>query len=99
MARLRYTELARKDLRKIWFQIAEDSISKADAVVDRITSRCLRLVDFPESGPSRPGIAGDVRIVVVERWLATYRVTPNGVQIVRIADGRRDLSRLVLLRK
>ena len=64
MARLRYTELARKDLRKIWFQIAEDSISNADAVVDRITSRCLRLVDFPESGPS----VLELRVTYVLLW-------------------------------
>ena len=46
--------------------------------------------------PVRPGIAGDVRIVVIERWLAIYRVTPDGVQIVRIIDGKRDLARLEL---
>jgi toxin ParE1/3/4 len=28
----------------------------------------------------------------IERWLALYRVTENGAQIVRIIDAARDLS-------
>ena len=96
MRRLRYTEQARADLRHIWFQVIENGVSVADSAIDRITSRCNRLIDFPESGPSRPRIASDVRIVVVERWVAVYRITPDGVQIVRIVDGKRDLERLVL---
>ncbi len=28
----------------------------------------------------------------IERWLALYRVTDDGAQIVRIVDGARDLA-------
>jgi hypothetical protein len=36
------------------------------------------------------------RALVVERWLAVYRITQIGVQIVRIVDGACDLSNLEL---
>jgi len=32
--------------------------------------------------------------LVHERWLILYRLLPRGVEVVRIADGARDLSAL-----
>ena len=33
-------------------------------------------------------------MLVIDRWLALYRLMHDGVQIVRIVDGARDLSKL-----
>lgn len=43
-------------------------------------------------GKARPEIAPDARVWVIERWLALYRLTEHGAQIVRIIDGARDLA-------
>ena len=53
------------------------------------------LLHFPELGPERSDIAADARMLVIERWIALYRLVEQGVQIVRIVDGTRDLSRLI----
>lgn len=34
-------------------------------------------------------------MLVTERWIALYRSVEQGVQIVRIVDGARDVSRLI----
>jgi len=50
------------------------------------------LKEHPRLGRARTDINPDARSLVIERWLALYRVTDDGVQIVRIIDGARDLA-------
>ena len=68
----------------------------ADRVLDRIEERCEQLSEFPRLGPLRPEISTDARALVIERWLAIYRIAADGAHVVRIVDGAQDLSRLVL---
>ncbi|ABD87770.1 type II toxin-antitoxin system RelE/ParE family toxin [Rhodopseudomonas palustris] len=99
MGAVRYTRKARQDLIDIWRHIAAESPATADQCLDRIEARCKQLAAFPEIGRERRDIAPDARMLVVERWIAIYRVVEQGVQIVRIVDGARDLSRLALPQK
>jgi toxin ParE1/3/4 len=68
-------------------------------VYDRIEESCRRLRDHPELGSARPETAEGARMIVIERWLALYRLIGDGVQIVRIVDGARDLTGLVWTRE
>jgi toxin ParE1/3/4 len=43
-------------------------------------------------GPARPDIAGDARILVERPYLILYRLVPEGVQIVRVLHGARDID-------
>jgi toxin ParE1/3/4 len=93
---MRYSRQAREDILSIWQHIAASDPQTADRILDRIEERCEQLGKFPRLGPSRPEITGGARALVIDRWLAIYRISADGVQIVRIVDGARDLSRLVL---
>lgn len=92
----RYTEQARRDLIDIHHAISDHHPSIANAHIRRITERCRQLAIFPESGPMRTDIAPDARVLVVERWIAIYRLRAYGAQIVRVVDGARDLTDLDL---
>ena len=94
MGKVSYTNRAREDLTTIWLHIAPNNPSAADRVVDRIEDRCNRLRDYPQLGRARVEIAGDARILIIERWVALYHLVENGIQIVRIVDGTRDLTNL-----
>ena len=94
MARIHYTHQARADLIDIWIHIANDSQTTADRCIERIESRCRELAEFPELGPERPDIAPDARMLVIDRWLVLYRIEGDGVRIVRVVDGARDLTRI-----
>jgi toxin ParE1/3/4 len=62
--------------------------------MDLIEDRCRLLRDHRQLGPAREDIDTEARILVIERWIAIYRLVEDGVQIVRIVDGARDLSKL-----
>lgn len=94
VSKLHFTHRAREDLLDIWVYIAAQNPSAADRVFDRIEESCWRLRDFPQVGPARPDIAENARILIIERWLALYRLIDDGVQVVRIVDGARDLRQL-----
>src|SRR5215207_8020626 len=66
----------------------------ADSFIDSVLERCRQLEQFPELGPVRHDVRPDARCLVHERWLILYRLLPRGVEVVRIADGARDLSAL-----
>lgn len=94
MGKVRYTNRAREDLLDIWAAIAPHNPAAADRVYDRIEDACRSLRDLPERGPARPDIAVSARAIVIERWLAFYRLMEDGAQVVRIVDGARDLGKL-----
>ena len=93
MTQVRFTARAREDLLDIWVYIAtRSSEAAADRAYDGIEQTCGLLRDHPHLGRARPEIHGDARSLVIDRWLALYRVTANGAQIVRIIDSARDLA-------
>ena len=65
----------------------------AEALYDRLESRVQLLVRFPEAGARRPKIDRAARVLVEQPYLILYRVTAQGVQIVRVVHGARRLGR------
>jgi len=95
VSRVRFTRRAREDLLDIWLYIApRNSEAVAHRVYDQIEEACRRLKDYPQLGPARPDIAEGARALVIERWLALYRLVEDDVQVVRVVDGVRDLAKI-----
>ncbi|MGI3900322.1 MAG: type II toxin-antitoxin system RelE/ParE family toxin [Janthinobacterium lividum] len=94
MGQVRFTRRARADLLDIWSHVAERDPVEADSVLDRIEAGCTVLREHPRFGRARPDIGTGARILVIERWLALYRVVGSHVRVVRIVDGARDLRRI-----
>jgi toxin ParE1/3/4 len=51
-------------------------------------------VTIRKLGSARPDIAEDARALVIDHWIAFYRLIDNDVQIVRVVDGVQDLTKL-----
>jgi toxin ParE1/3/4 len=94
VTKVRFTRRAREDLLDIWPYIEPRSPLIADQVYDRIERNCQHLRDHPQLGPARPEIGDGARALIIERWIALYRLMEDGVQIVRIVDGARDLTHI-----
>ena len=95
MSKVRFTHRAREDLLDIWLYIARrNSEAVADQIYDRIEEHCRLLIEHPQIGRARPEIAEDARTLVIERWLALYRLLADGAQVVRIIDGSRELTKI-----
>ena len=92
MARFRRTAEAERDLLSIWRYIAEDNPTAATRLLLSIDEKCALLADNPRLGPARPDIAPDLRYFTVGSYLILYREAPDGVEIVRVLHGARNLS-------
>jgi toxin ParE1/3/4 len=92
--RLFRTRRARQDLIEIWEHVAADNPAAADALLDRIDDACSRLIDHPRLGPARDDIRPGLRYLVVGDYLVLYRIIDEGIEIVRVVHGRRDLFNL-----
>jgi len=85
---------AENDLEEIWWFIAQDSPHNADRFLDRIQERCLALAGFPKMGVSREELKPDLRSQPVGNYLIFYFPLEDGIDIVRVLHGSRDIERL-----
>ncbi|WP_434721715.1 type II toxin-antitoxin system RelE/ParE family toxin [Mesorhizobium sp. RIZ17] len=96
-----WSPAARVDLIDIYVTIGSESTRAADRYYDWIEDRALQLADQPRLGVRRPDIRAATRMLVAAPFVLLYETIPdtdNGpvelVEIIRVVDGRRDLSRL-----
>lgn len=90
------TARADEDLIDIWTSVALGSPAAADRILDAIERRWQRLSLYPFSGMARDDIAPGIRHLVSGRYLTLYRITDDGVEIVRVLHGRRKIDTNVL---
>jgi toxin ParE1/3/4 len=83
---------AQSDLVEIWDYIADDSEARADAFLDRIDQKFRTLAQRPGLGRARDELAEGLRSFPVGRYVVFYRPLPEGVEIVRVLHGARDLT-------
>lgn len=89
-----YRDRARQDLNQIYEVIATDRPRAADQLVRRLVASCEALAQFPGMGRRRRVGGAEITTFVSNRFIIIYRVIedPPAVEILRIIDGRRDLS-------
>ena len=94
MSRLLKRPEAEIDLDYIWLYIAQDSPPNADKFLDRIQECCLALAKFPQMGTACDGLKAGLRNQSVGNYLIFYFPLEDGVDIVRVLHGSRDIERL-----
>jgi toxin ParE1/3/4 len=83
---------AKTDLVEIWDYVADDSEAHADAFVEKIDEKFRSLAARPYIGRKRDELGEDLRSFPVGRYVIFYRPLPNGVEIIRVLHGARDLD-------
>jgi len=94
LTRLRLSPAAENDLTEIWFYIAQDNVEAADRFADLVYEKCQLLAESPGMGTQRPELAPEVRSFPVGNYVIFYRPTENGVEVVRVLSGHRDIQKL-----
>lgn len=90
MAKVRWAERARDDLREIYDFIARDSPRAAEALVERVLHSTERLASFPERGRTVPEFPNlGFRELLVGNYCIWYRIEKETVWIVTVLHGRR----------
>lgn len=92
MSRVLQTRRARRDLDDIWFYIARDNPERADQFVDSIVVKCESISESPYMGRARPELGSGVRSLPHEEYIIYYRVSGDGIDVLRVIHGARDIS-------
>jgi toxin ParE1/3/4 len=80
------------DLAEIWAYIADDSVVHANTFTALIDRKFKTLARRPNIGRARPELATDLRSFAVRNHVIFYVPIANGVEIVRVLHGARDLE-------
>jgi plasmid stabilization system protein ParE len=89
---------ARADLLALERYITEyDGPMRAELILNRIEGVIRTLAFMPGLGRPRPFLEGGTRAFPMAPWLIVYALLPihDGIRVVRVLDGRRDLARIL----
>lgn len=95
MPRSLWTSRAQTDLLEIWTYIAADSPVAADKVLDDIDAAAELAGRNPAAGRRREELAPMLRSFPVGNHIVFYRPTENGITVIRVLHGARDLPELL----
>ncbi len=88
------TPEAAADLVDIWSYVARDDVMAADRLVAAIEEKFNTLSQFPLMGRAGPEFSANLRSFPIRNYLIFYRPIKNGVDIIRIISGARDIDSL-----
>lgn len=94
MSAFRRTARAEDDLVDIWLYIADENPDAADRLLEEIDRNCALLAENPRLGRARPDIAPGLRYLPTGNYLILYRLLANGIEVVRVVHGARQLGEL-----
>lgn len=85
---------AEQDLVDIWLYIAEDQPVNADRFLERLEQKAQKLAEFADLGIDRLDLAPGIKSFPVDRYVLYYRPNDNGIELVRVLHGSRDVNLL-----
>jgi toxin ParE1/3/4 len=72
----------------------ETNIETGERLFKALNERFYSLTQFPNLGKPYPHLHSNIRGLLVEKYIIFYRVTAVQVEIVRVVDGKQDLTKL-----
>ena len=96
MPRIDRSPRAKADVLSIGRYIAEQSGSHTTAYrfLDKIDERIKFLAHHPMAGEARPDLAANARAFPVGNYVLFYRPISDGIQVLRVLHGARDIPRI-----
>lgn len=94
MPRILKTLRAERDLDDIWFYIAiaANNPEAADRLLDALMTQARLVATQPKMGIARPELSPEIRSFIEGRYVVFYQPIPDGIEIVRVLHGSRDLE-------
>jgi toxin ParE1/3/4 len=94
MKRYLINVLASQDLNSIADHFTTNNIEAGERFFQDFSRRCQQLVNFPNLGKSYGEIRPDLRGLPLDGYIIFYRILDDGIEILRVVSGRRDLPSL-----
>lgn len=90
---IRLASIASDDLVEVWAYVAENDRNAANLLIEKFWNKFGILSRNPILGRKRE-YSKDLRSLPVDRYLIFYRPLENGVEILRVLHGARDLDQI-----
>lgn len=94
MAQVLLTDAAHQARLEIWLHIAADNPTAARSVLQRFDDRCEIYANQPLLAEARPDLGRNVRAFAVGEYVVIYRPLANGIEVLLIVHGSRDIPAL-----
>ena len=92
MGRVTRRPLAAQDLFELWDHIAEDSVAAADRWLDKLDEQFSLHATHPHMGRARDELGAGLRSFPFGRYLIFYEPVEDGIDVVRVPHGARDID-------
>ena len=92
MSRIERNRASVSDYEEIWRYIARDNPASADHLITAFERQLSILAAMPGIGRMEPNRATDLRSFPVGNYLIFYRPIADGIALVRVLHGARDIS-------
>ena len=94
MSRYTISPSASRDLSAIVDYFASTNVEAGERFLASFARKCQNLIEFPMIGRSYDEIRTELRGVPLKKYIIFYRITTNGLEIVRVVHGSRKLELL-----
>jgi toxin ParE1/3/4 len=83
-----------RDLEAISDYYAENSVEAGERFLEKFTQKCRYLTQFPRIGRSYDHLQTGMRGLLVDHYIIFYQLLNDGIEILRVVRGDRDLESL-----
>jgi toxin ParE1/3/4 len=81
-----------RDMEQILDYLANNNISMGERLLEEFSKKCRYLTQFPLMGRSYREIRPYLRGLPMKNYIIFYRLTEQGLEIMRVVKGDRDLE-------
>ncbi len=92
MSKIERSRASIADYEEIWRYIARDNPTAADRLITTFERHLITLATMPAIGREEPLLGPNLRSFPVGNYLIFYQPTPEGIALVRVLHGARDIT-------
>jgi toxin ParE1/3/4 len=85
-----------KDLEQIIDYFSNRNIEAGERFINEFEKKCKYLANFPNMGRSYDDVKPSLRGLPLAGYIIFYRIVNDGIEIIRVVSGYRDLESLFL---
>ncbi|MGK7925440.1 MAG: type II toxin-antitoxin system RelE/ParE family toxin [Spirulina sp.] len=89
-----FSDEAIRDLNSICNRIAQSDPRAASQLFDKIRQKCKLVANFPNMGKNYEQLVPRLRGFVINDYIVFYYPQEEGIEVVKVASGYRDLESL-----
>jgi toxin ParE1/3/4 len=94
MSQIQLSPQAGRDLEEIEEYISQDNPDAASQLILAIREKCVILSEQPGIGRNRSDLSPNLRGFPVGNYIIFYRPASQGIEIIRVLHGARDIPEL-----